>query len=201
MKVSVQTLLDAGIYEQYHSVTLASYYGPEEIRKTVSSYMGLLKKGKCRVGLYLVGGNYCGKMLLAMSVAKYALLRIGTTVKCVTLDTIVTGYTGTWAVNSDDMDYEHTILNVGLLVITELDRPSVSEMIRGAVRELFEHRYRRWLPTIVVTTLPLTGELSLMSKYDSNLTSTIQKSSLIVECPKVSQAERETYRNLQKVLR
>jgi len=171
-------LIDAGILEDYWSVTLDNYHGPKRPLRLVRQYIKKLDHMRAEgMSFMFYGVNNAGKTALAMVLAKAFLLN-KLTATVTNLRDMTDLFAQGWKSDEERRHFDEKVRNCDLLVIDDLLKELHNKATASVLDAVLRYRSNRRMPFVITTNASLE---ELEQQYGPSFAALLQRRCLAVQ--------------------
>lgn len=187
-------LVEAGVLEDYWSLTLAKYHGPKRPCRLVTKYIDKLDEmRKEGLSFLFYGQNNAGKTTLAMILAKAFLLN-KLTACCTNLREMTDLFAQGWKSEDERRAFDAKVRDRDLLVIDDLLKELHNKATAAVLDAVLRYRSNRRMPFVITTNASMD---ELEKQYGPSFVALLQRRCVAVQFDNNNkQAEKLVDRNL-----
>jgi DNA replication protein DnaC len=181
LRQKAEELLGKGISVRYHDANIDEYPVKDERQKKVIEFFREYVKKPARQmeNLIIFGPKGTGKTHMVC-----ALVRSIKFAKRYKLLDIVTRVKNSYSRSSEEteLDIISELSNASVLVIDEVGRQGGTQFEGNLMFQIIDTRYENLLPTILVSNLPVTGDISITSYLGATTMDRINENAFEIAC-------------------
>jgi DNA replication protein DnaC len=171
-------LLDAGILEDYWTLTLDAYHGPKRPCRLVRQYIAkLTEMRKEGLSFLFYGQNNAGKTTLAMILAKAFLLN-KLTAYCTNLRDMTDLFVQGWKSDDERRAFTDRVRDRDLLVIDDLLKELHNKATATVLDSVLRHRSNRHMPFVITTNASMD---ELEEQYGPSFVALLQRRCIAIQ--------------------